>query len=64
METECAGEQLAFEGLGRRKVIGRFDGGRLSSDAGGVLLRETDRPYRSDEASCQVFCRPSQSQQH
>lgn len=38
METECKTEQLEFQGLGRRDVVGRFDGGRLSSDAGGLLL--------------------------
>ena len=43
MKTQCTGEQLEFHALGRRSVTGRFDGGRLSSDAGGVLLREVDQ---------------------
>ena len=43
MNTQCAGEQLEFHPLGRRSVIGRFDGGRISSDSGGVLLREVDK---------------------
>jgi len=34
---------LEFHALGRRSVTGRFDGGRLSSDASGVLLREVDK---------------------
>jgi hypothetical protein len=42
METECITEQLEFQQLGRRAVIGRFDGGKISSDAGGVLLREVE----------------------
>ena len=42
MHTDCTPTQLGFEGLGRRAVTGRFDGGRLSSDGGGVLLREVD----------------------
>lgn len=42
METECITEQMEFQQLGRRRVIGRFDGGRISSDAGGVLLREVE----------------------
>ena len=42
METECTPEQLEFLSLGRREIIGRFDGGRLTSDGGGVLLREVD----------------------
>ena len=42
MKTQCTGEQLEFHALGRRSVTGRFDGGRISSDGGGVLLREVD----------------------
>ena len=44
MKTECTPEQLEFHGLGRRKVVGRFDGGKISSDAGGLLLREVEKP--------------------
>ena len=43
LKTQCTGEQLEFHALGRRLVSGRFDGGRISSDAGGVLLREVDK---------------------
>ena len=42
MDTQCSAEQMEFHGLGRRRVAGRFDGGRMSSDGGGVLLREAD----------------------
>jgi len=42
MKTECNPAQLEFHALGRREVIGRFDGGRISSDGGGMLLREVD----------------------
>jgi hypothetical protein len=35
--TECNVEQLEFHGLGRRAVVGRFDGGTIGSD-GGVML--------------------------
>jgi hypothetical protein len=34
---------MVFQQLGRREVIGRFDGGAISSDAGGVLLREVEK---------------------
>ena len=40
--TECNPSQLQFHGFGRREVVGRFDGGRITSDGGGLLLREVD----------------------
>lgn len=39
MRTECNPSQLEFHPLGRRDVVGCFDGGRLSTDGGGLLLR-------------------------
>src|SRR5699024_5342966 len=43
MGTECTPNQLEFHGLGRREVVARFDGGRITSDGGGLLLREVDQ---------------------
>jgi hypothetical protein len=43
MTTECTRESFVFQPLGRREVIGRFDGGKITSDAGALLLRETER---------------------
>ncbi len=43
METDCKSETFEFQALNRRQVVGRFDGGRITSDGGGVLLRETNR---------------------
>jgi len=43
MTTECSPAQLEFRALGGRDVVGRFDGGRMTSDGGGLLLREVDR---------------------
>lgn len=43
MQTQCISEQLGFEGFGGRRVEAAFDGGAVSSDAGALLLRETDR---------------------
>jgi hypothetical protein len=43
MKTECSGKQLGFHGFGRRRVVGRFDGGKLSSDGGGLLLRGVEQ---------------------
>jgi len=38
MTTECNQLAFAFHPLGSRDVVGRFDGGRITSDAGGLLL--------------------------
>ena len=43
MMTECTQTSFAFHALGRREVVARFDGGKITSDAGGLLLRETER---------------------
>ena len=40
MQTECKASQLEFQGFGRRQVVADFDGGRISSDGGLLLLRE------------------------
>ena len=34
---------VSFAELGRRAVVGDFDGGTITSDAGGLLLREVDQ---------------------
>src|SRR5271169_5437988 len=43
METECNTDRFCFQPLGRREVVGAFDGGTISSDAGGLLLREVEQ---------------------
>ena len=43
MYAQCNQESFGFHALGRRDVVARFDGGRISSDAGGLLLREAER---------------------
>jgi hypothetical protein len=43
MRTECSIDRLAFQPLGQREVVGAFDGGTISSDAGGLLLREVEQ---------------------
>src|SRR5919108_340892 len=42
MQTQCNAEQLQFFKVGRREVVGAFDGGRVSSDAGALLLGKAD----------------------
>ena len=41
--TECTQTRFAFQAHFSRQVTGQFDGSTMTSDAGGLLLRETDR---------------------
>ena len=43
MPTECSGAALEFTGFKGRSVVAAFDGGSITSDAGALLLGETDR---------------------
>jgi hypothetical protein len=43
MPTLCSAGQFEFEALGSRKVTASFDGGAITSNAGALLLRQTDR---------------------
>jgi len=42
MTTECNPQSFHFQPLGRRQVVGGFDGGEITSDAGALLLRELE----------------------
>ncbi|MYD95451.1 MAG: IS1380 family transposase [Chloroflexi bacterium] len=55
MQPECIPPQLDFEGLRHRRVVGRFDGGRLTTDGGVLLLREVDRRFRVTERLAGCF---------
>ena len=43
MTTECTQEPFPFHPLNQREVRGQFDGGSITSDAGGLLLREVEK---------------------
>jgi len=43
MATECNQKTFAFHALGQRDIVARFDGGTITSDGGGLLLREAER---------------------
>jgi Transposase DDE domain group 1 len=43
--TQCTLPDLRFQDLGSRQVIARFDGGSVTSDAGGLLLREVETKF-------------------
>ena len=43
MQTECSAERSVFGRVEGRSVVAEFDGGALTSDAGGLLLGAADR---------------------
>jgi len=43
MATQCNQDSFEFHPLNQRQVVGRFDGGTITSDAGGLLLREVEK---------------------
>ena len=43
MQTECSAEASVFGQVEGRLVVAEFDGGALTSDAGGLLLGAADR---------------------
>lgn len=54
MKTECTQTEFGFQDLNQRKVVADFAGGELSSDGGGLLLREVEhrRGWVRDFARC------------
>ncbi len=42
MQTECNTDRFDFQPLEKRNLVGIFDGGAITSDAGGLLLREVE----------------------
>jgi len=46
LKTECNTNSVEFHPHFRRNVVGRFDGGTITSDAGGLLLREVEQRAR------------------
>ncbi len=52
--TECIPTLFGFQDLGSRQVAAAFDGGKVSTDGGGLLLREVDDKFHFLEqfASC------------
>jgi hypothetical protein len=43
MQTESSASQIDLGRAGSRRVVADFDGGTVSSDAGALLLGETDK---------------------
>lgn len=53
--TQCSSDDLVFQDLGARSVVARFDGGPITSDAGGLLLREVEAKFRFVEQFARCF---------
>jgi Transposase DDE domain group 1 len=49
MPTECSAELFEFAPVEGRRVVASFDGGAITSDAGALLLGQTDRAIRLTE---------------
>ena len=43
MKTECTKKRYQFQALGRREILADFTGGTITSDGGGLLLREVEK---------------------
>jgi Transposase DDE domain group 1 len=43
MQTVCSAKEMGFGRAAGRRVVADFDGGLVSSDAGALLLGETDK---------------------
>ena len=41
--TQCKPKAIEFHTLGNREVVAHFDGGDITSDAGGLMLREVEQ---------------------
>ena len=53
--TQCLPNQLQFGSIKGRKVIANFSGGRITSDAGIVLLAELDKKLKITEKFAKCF---------
>lgn len=45
MKTQCTTKKINFQPLNAREVVGEFNGSRVTSDAGGILLREVESEH-------------------
>jgi hypothetical protein len=66
MQTECIPDMFGFEAVEGRAVVAAFDGGAITSDAGGLLLGATDRAIGMVDrlASCFVDRRSQAQVEH
>ncbi len=55
METQCTQRSFGFQQVGGREIVARFDGGRVTSDGGGILLREIEERFHLVEKFAACF---------
>ncbi|WP_126174545.1 transposase [Altericroceibacterium xinjiangense] len=55
MPTQCSARPHEFARVENRSVVAAFDGGAVTSDAGGLLLGSTDRAIRLVERFAGCF---------
>jgi DDE family transposase len=55
MQTECSADLFGFAAVAGRAVVAGFDGGKMTSDAGAVLLGATDRAVRLVDRFAECF---------
>jgi len=66
MQTDCTPALFEFPPVGGRDVVASFDGGAITSDAGALLLGQTDRAIRLSErfAACFADTRTAELVEH
>ena len=64
--TECKPKPFEFHALGSREVVANFDGGDITSDAGGLMLREVEQRtgILNKFAACFVDYRNAEAIEH
>ncbi len=53
--AQCIPTLFRFQNLGRREVVAAFDGGRVSSDGGGLLLGEVEAKFQFIDQFARCF---------
>lgn len=53
--TQCTPTLFGFQDLGTREVVASFDGGKITSDAGGLLLRQVEGKFGFIEQFARCF---------
>lgn len=57
-DSDDSGPRFSFPAIGRKKVTSAFDGGRLTSDGGVLLLAQAQREMQICARSCPAgWCR-------